>query len=462
MDNTLDKVITPKIEVILSNFTDKLTEKFTEIAGTVSSSAQTYAAVASTPTTVPAISSPVDKTWTRELKIDGISENRGDFKSQTESDIHHITAILTHLGEDSFVKVKFFKRLGKRIATSTRPRTLLVEFTSKFDCVKVLSKAYKLQSFQSPIYISKFLSPTDQIKLRKLLKLRTDVSTKDNIPKSDLKIKDLKLYHNIVEIPLPEWLADLRLCLINAQSLITSTQRLKLCNFLLSNNIDLLFVTKTGLYDEIENHEIFPASGYHVLMRLDRTSGAHGGVLIAVRVSLELSLLSSFSYSDFCCSIIIDFQKAFYSFLLIYNPPQTSLVRVDSSVLVEAMFNHRDEVVKYLGRKIAKDRVVTAVLGDINLPDVYWSSHTATSDYSNKFLTALDDLDLLQNVDLSTIVSGNILDLLCVSDPHRFIVFRGATVYLIIFLFLRMYLLQIQFHSLLQSDLSLTQKVLKS
>ena len=119
----------------------------------------------------------------------------------------------------------------------------------------------------------------------------------------------------------------------------------------------------------------------------------------------------------------------FYSFLLIYNPPQTSLFRVDSSVLVEAMFNHRDEVVKCLGRKVMKDRVVTAVLGDINLPDVCWSSHTATSDYSNKFLTALEDLDLLQIVDFSTLVSGNILDLLCVSDPHRFIVFRGATAF---------------------------------
>ena len=137
------------------------------------------------------------------------------------------------------------------------------------------------------------------------------------------------------------------MCLINAQSLITSTQRLKLCIFLLSNNIDILFI-ETWLYDEIENHEIFPASGYHVLMRLDRTSGAHGGVLIAVSVSLELSILSSFSYSDFCCSIIIDFQKAFYSFLLIYNSPQTSLFRVNSSVLVEAMFNHRDQVVKCL------------------------------------------------------------------------------------------------------------------
>ena len=115
--------------------------------------------------------------------------------------------------------------------------------------------------------------------------------------------------------------------------------------------------------------------------------------------------------------------------ILIYNPPQTSLFRVDSSVLVEAMFNHRDEVVKCLGRKVAKDRNVTAVLGDINLPDVCWSPHTATSDYLNKFLTALDDLDLLQIVDFSTIVSGNIFDLLCVSDPHRFIVFRGATAY---------------------------------
>ena len=137
------------------------------------------------------------------MKIDGISENGGDFKSQNESETHHITAILTHLGEDSFVKVKFFKHLGQRIANSTRPRTLLVEFTSQFDCVKVLSKAYKLQAFQSPIYISKSLSPTDYIKLRKILKLTTDVSTKDNIPKSDLKIKNQKLYHN-VEIPLPE------------------------------------------------------------------------------------------------------------------------------------------------------------------------------------------------------------------------------------------------------------------
>ena len=202
MDNTLDKVIIPKIEVILSTFTEKLTEKFTELAGTVSSTAQNNTTL--TPTPTPVNSNTADNHWTRELKIDGISENRGDFKSQTESDIHHITAILSHLGEDSFVKVKSFRRLGRRILNSTRPRTLLIEFTSQFDCVKVLSKAYKLQSYESPIYISKSLSPTDQISMRKLLKLRADVSSRDNIPKKDLRIKNLKLYHNEVEIPLPE------------------------------------------------------------------------------------------------------------------------------------------------------------------------------------------------------------------------------------------------------------------
>ena len=50
----------------------------------------------------------------------------------------------------------------------------------------------------------------------------------------------------------------MKICLSNAQSVISLQQRLKLLNFLSLDSPDLVFVTETWLYPEIEDSEVCP------------------------------------------------------------------------------------------------------------------------------------------------------------------------------------------------------------
>ena len=87
-------------------------------------------------------SAHVDNHWTPELKFDGISENKGKFNSQTESDIFNLISILSYLWEENPIRVKSFRSLGQKNPDVSRPRTFLVELYSQFDCEKLLSKSY--------------------------------------------------------------------------------------------------------------------------------------------------------------------------------------------------------------------------------------------------------------------------------------------------------------------------------
>ena len=84
--------------------------------------------------------------------------------------------------------------------------------------------------------------------------------------------------------------------------------------------------------------------------------------------------------------------------MVVNNPPLSSDYRVESSTLI----NPCDEVLKDIGR-YPSDQTVFAVLGDINLADVYWSSYYASSEYSLNVLSALEDLNLFQLVNFPTI-----------------------------------------------------------
>ena len=77
------------------------------IANSVPVSDSIYAAVFATPvvTFIP-VSAQADNHWTHELKFDGISEIKGEFNSQTESNIFNLNSILSHLGEKNHVLVK--------------------------------------------------------------------------------------------------------------------------------------------------------------------------------------------------------------------------------------------------------------------------------------------------------------------------------------------------------------------
>ena len=82
-------------------------------------------------------------------------------------------------------------------------------------------------------------------------------------------------------------------CLLNAQSVISLQQRLKLLNFLSLHSPDLVFVTETCSYPEIEDSEVCPLKcNYSIIARQDRSGGEHSGVLVAAKKDF------CFNYSD--------------------------------------------------------------------------------------------------------------------------------------------------------------------
>ena len=135
--------------------------------------------------------------------------------------------------------------------------------------------------------------------------------------------------------------------------------------------------------------------------------------------------------------------------MVVNNPPLSSDYRVESSTLINAVQNHRDEVLEDIGR-YPSDQTVFAVLGDINLADVCWSSYYASSEYSLKVLSALEDLNLFQLVNFPTILSAITLDLFWSNDPQRFVVYRWSSIVLQ-FLLICMSLMMIVLHLMSQS-----------
>ena len=114
--------------------------------------------------------------------------------------------------------------------------------------------------------------------------------------------------------------------------------------------------------------------------------------------------------------------------MIVYNTPLSSDYRVESSTLINAVQIHHDDLPKHIGR-CPSDQTVFAVLGDFNLADVCWSSYYAFSENSMNILSAFDDLNLFQLVNLPTILSGNTLDLFCSNDPQRIVAYRSEKTY---------------------------------
>ena len=142
----------------------------------------------------------------------------------------------------------------------------------------------------------------------------------EKVPRDELKIRGLTLERNGIKINLD--LLQSKLCHINAQSLLSINQHLKVINFLSLHSPDIVFIIETWLKPEVTDPEIFSMnSPYSVIAQKDRTSGEHGGVLIATKNSFALNY-SILSYdADYCIGLSI-YSGAFnHIFLLIYNPP---------------------------------------------------------------------------------------------------------------------------------------------
>ena len=157
-------------------------------------------------------------------------------------------------------------------------------------------------------------------------------------------------------------------------------------------------------------------SPYSVIARKDRTSGEHGGVLIATKNSFALNY-SILSYdADYCIGLSTYSGAVNHIFLLNYNPPPpppaSSQFRIPAKMLTDS--------IRYFNFKLINGSSSYTILGDLNLPDICWASSDGGLDYSKLFLEVIEDHSLMPLVYEPTHRSGNTLDIILTSHTELF------------------------------------------
>ena len=202
--------------------------------------------------------------------------------------------------------------------------------------------------------------------------------------------------------------------------------------FAIQTKPDVIVLNETWLKKSISNNEILPDSQYEVF-RNDRTRRTHpqdpdnpnkfrehgGGVLLAVRSDLDvITKRLSVSLGLEMLAIKITF------------PNKESIVICTCYRVGTLGQPHHDTLVGYL-RSITSKRNPPKIyiVGDLNLPQVDWSSLFSNIPLEQNFINSFSSLSLSQLINRPTHKSGNTLDILLsnsetsvedvkVLDPH--------------------------------------------
>ena len=169
----------------------------------------------------------------------------------------------------------------------------------------------------------------------------------------------------------------------------------------------------------VNDNELFLSSDYHIVSRVDRKVGKHGGVVIAVRTSKHFVITDIICKTDYIASSIIDTSDTYMLLINVYNPPLSSSYRVSANQLVfdiSDILNQFSLICISNGVSIERRRII--LLGDFNTPDICWQSYHSSSVDSTLFLDAIDTWNLMQIIDKPTHIHGNI-DLVFVCDDHN-------------------------------------------
>ena len=203
----------------------------------------------------------------------------------------------------------------------------------------------------------------------------------------------------------------LRTLIINFQSVKNKTSELQV--LLDSTNPDILIGTETWLSESIYTSEIFPPSlGYDVIRR-DRPSDPHGGVLLAAKTELGLTQLYTSKESELIAGSINISPRKKITVVGFYRPPNRQEPQYLHSITEEinTLRTSRKSDIFLLG-------------GDFNLPDIDWHNNNISGTQNNHntnetFLHMSADLNIQQVVDKPT-RGDNTLDLLFTSHPGHF------------------------------------------
>ena len=143
-------------------------------------------------------------------------------------------------------------------------------------------------------------------------------------------------------------------------SVDTSNKSLLVCDYIISNDIDVIFLTETwlGTDDQVTINEVTPA-GY-TFFNIPRHTDRHGGIAAVCKSKLNLKLVSvTFDVSTFGNSVRISDCKKNIHYIIIYRPPPSERNQFKTSTFL-ANFDNLLNSANVLPGKLL-------ILGDFNI-----------------------------------------------------------------------------------------------
>ena len=182
----------------------------------------------------------------------------------------------------------------------------------------------------------------------------------------------------------------LKTLFFNVRSIINLQKRLKLADYALKHDFDLILLTETWLRKDIQNTELL--LNHYEIFRADRRVGEtaaskHGGCLNALQKTLSGAKVNlgqcSEALQDFFVVIKL-FQPTPIYIAVHYKPPSYSDYRLSSHELKE-FFVILNKIMNLGG---------TILLGDFNLPGADWGVHSSENDYATFFIDEIISANL--------------------------------------------------------------------
>jgi len=194
--------------------------------------------------------------------------------------------------------------------------------------------------------------------------------------------------------------------LLNARSVANKLEELHYLLYM--DKYDLLFITETWLSPNLPDGCLDPNSHY-LLLRKDRASGHGGGVCVFVHKGLHVTpveLADTYNHLELLCFDLYCV-TAKLRFFCVYRPPHNDSEGVEYLTLIT-----RCVTAYSVGQHI------NVILGDLNCPNVNWSTRSGSSDCINSTLLKFaDKCGFHQFVDFAT-RGNNILDVILSDDPQ--------------------------------------------
>ena len=226
-----------------------------------------------------------------------------------------------------------------------------------------------------------------------------------NIPREELKIRYLKLYHNDMEVLLETLLSMISISIIlwNYRSIISLEKRLDCINLLIMYLRDLPSLCETWLDSDYSN--ILPSCGYTVVSRCSRKQGQYGGVAILIKILITVTVFKSTNHLyDFSCGCVV-ISDPITLVINIYNHPDSAFYRIPLSTLKNCLLECTNNF------PAEHPLGCTVVCGNFNLSDVCWVSYHGAFNHSSDILDCFAHFNGIQLVESPAHFSQNILDL---------------------------------------------------